>query len=125
MRVSFDFDATLCYDFLKAPNKKVIEKMKEHDAAGDYIMIVTTRMDKDMPEIHEFIKKHDLPVKEVHNTNFTWKRNTLKRLKVDMHYDDNPEEYHRVRCSCIRFILVDEYGGMQQLTSRRQVRSRQ
>lgn len=99
MKVSFDFDDTLY---------KVIDKLIAHYEAGDEIYIVTTRMDEDMQEVRDFVEKYKLPVIGIYNTNFSWKRNTLKRLQIDLHYDDNVEELARIRHTRIKGRLVPE-----------------
>jgi acid phosphatase class B len=115
--VSFDFDSTLQLDVLDedgdamthAPNDEIIEKVWDHHERGNKVILVTTRLDKFMDEVREFVLENKLPIlpEDIHNTNMDWKRNTLKRLKVDIHFDDNPDELRRIRHSNTRGILVE------------------
>ena len=105
--ISFDFDSTLQIPVIDAdgdevghvPNPEMISKVFEHHELGHKVIIVTTRLDKFMDEVHQFVKDNDLPIapEDIHNTNMTWKRNTLRRLKVNVHFDDNPDELRRIR----------------------------
>ena len=38
----------------------------------------------------------------------TWKRNTLKRLKINIHYDDNPDELKRIKHTSIKGVLIEK-----------------
>jgi hypothetical protein len=98
MKVSFDFDDTLCNSTHGQPLWEVVNHMKEHHEKGDEIFIVTTRMHYHMPEVDMFVQKHDLPVKKEnrHCTNMEYKFKTLKELGIHKHFDDNPEEFDRM-----------------------------
>ena len=121
--VSFDFDDTLQltpwdsekadwagYDLdnqpLSFPNERIFDILRQYKEKDWKVIIVTTRNDEYMPEVHEFIKKHNLPVEEVHNTNMSWKKNTLKRLNVHTHYDDNKDELRKLKHTKIIGKLV-------------------
>jgi acid phosphatase class B len=105
--VSFDFDSTLQLEVIDAdgdvvghaPNKEIIDLVHLHHSKGNKVILVTTRMDKFMDEVRQFIEDNDLPIspEDIHNTNMSWKRNTLKRLKVDIHFDDNVDELKRIK----------------------------
>jgi len=96
---------------IQVPNEKIINAIKGHIARGDKVILVTTRMDEYMQEVHEFLRQHNIPIAEedVYNTNMNWKRRTLKRLGVDIHYDDYKEELKRIKnVPGIRGVLVKE-----------------
>lgn len=110
--VTFDFDDTLCITYpgigwapdVNFLNPGILNKYKEHKDAGDSVNILTTRMDKNMPEVHKFIEQNELEFDNVWNTNFQWKADTLIEKGVDVHYDDNPEEI---------INLINEQGATQ------------
>jgi len=121
MKVSFDFDDTLqsslepdrnfpMNNWHGAINRNIEELVHFHANRGDEVIIVSTRYDieENKQEIEEFIKIHKLPIKDIFLTNFKWKRNTLKRLKVDMHFDDNLDELKRLKHTSVKGIHVKD-----------------
>ena len=112
MLVSFDFDDTLniidldqerCY-----PNQKMIDKLLDYVKNGDKVIIVTTRYSEHKQDILDFIRANELPIDkdDVYCTEHTWKRNTLKRLGVEIHYDDNKDEIRKLRHTKVKGFLV-------------------
>jgi len=95
MKVSFDFDDTLCCSLYGDPLWEVVNLMKAHHEKGDEIFIVTTRMHYHMPEVDMFVESYNLPVKKEnrHCTNMKYKNDTLKKLGIEKHFDDNPDEF--------------------------------
>ena len=110
--VSFDFDDTIYSlqwdpeerDYKRDKNGEIIgvlnpeiaAKIKEYHNNGWKVIIVTTRDEKWKQEVLDFVKKHNLPIEEFHFTNGAWKRNTLKRLGVKVHFDDHKDELKRL-----------------------------
>lgn len=100
--VSFDFDDTLCMAD-GTPNHRMIEVVWQHHEAGDKCYIVTARdrthetlkwCRKNMPDrvlVKEFIREHNLPIKQCHFTNHEPKGPVLKRIGAVRHYDDKDD----------------------------------
>jgi FMN phosphatase YigB (HAD superfamily) len=111
--VSFDFDSTLLMNFwddekndyirnedgttFGFPNQENIKKIKEYNNKGWKVIIVTSRLDEEKQEVIDFVDKYELPIEDIHCTNSQLKIDTLKRLGVLVHYDDNPEEIQAIQ----------------------------
>jgi|SaaInlStandDraft_3_1057020.scaffolds.fasta_scaffold20782_2 hypothetical protein len=109
-RVSFDFDDTLLQTvpdgdqgLIEAgPNEPIIALMREHKAAGDTVLIVTSRCEKfegvvthgwtERMAIADFVVKHDLPADLIIFTNGEDKAPMLVALGVVKHFDDDADE---------------------------------
>ena len=99
--VTCDFDCTLAFESVMntgwvcvgtgvlKPIEPVIDLVKEKHKEGFEIHIVTFREDKDIPEVKAFVKEHNLPIKEVHNTSSKSKTPVLKKLNSQLHIDDS------------------------------------
>jgi hypothetical protein len=110
--VSFDFDDTLLQTLPNedwgtvegGPNEPVIAQLRAHAAAGDRVLIVTTRRGdfEDAPvaclprrtRVVDFVAEHDLPiaVEDIHFTNGSNKWWLLQHLGVTKHFDDDQDE---------------------------------
>lgn len=110
MLVSFDFDDTLIIHDVDQdysyPNMEMINKLKEYVKNGDKVVIVTTRFAEHKQEVVDFVKLYELPVDSIYCTDHSWKRNTLKRLGVEIHYDDNKDEIRRLKHTKVKGFLV-------------------
>jgi len=97
--VTFDFDDTISLHVIDdpVPNFTIIEKIKEHQKAGDRVSLLTTRMDNSMDFVKEFIKEYDLSFDNIWNTNFEWKLADIIKKNIDIHYDDNPYELYNIQ----------------------------
>lgn len=110
MIVTFDFDLTLLLPKVDNPHPKAnvefVAKFKEHLENGDTVYIVTSRNDSptSKQEILSFLRIHNLDNDGIYFTNGELKAITLKRLKADLHYDDDPEELAAARQVGIRAI---------------------
>lgn len=104
--VAFDFDDTLCID--GQPNSAMIAVLERHHAAGDECHIVTARtMGHEYmlgclwrTNVRDFVKKHGLPIKEIHFTAHAPKGPLLRQLNAVRIYDDCPHQ----------LASADEYG---------------
>jgi hypothetical protein len=107
LKVSFDFDNTLAkldlsiasaYDSILKPNEAVIKKFRAHEAHGDTIYVVTARADlsDNKRDIRSFLAQHNLKVRGIYFTSGIPKAEILRKLDIDMHYDDNPEELEAI-----------------------------
>ena len=126
MRVSFDFDGVIAlpkWDEEKEDwerdakgnrteyfNPKIGQKIKDHAVAGDEVIVVTSRLAIWREETEAFIADNNLMgyIDGVYFTNNSWKANTLKKMKVDLHYDDYMEELRRIKYKKIKVILVKD-----------------
>jgi hypothetical protein len=83
--VSFDFDGTLS-------TKKGQDKAKELLAEGYRVLIVTARQSKDSKEVFEVADKLGIRRSDIFFTSGKNKWETIKRLGVAIHYDNNQEQ---------------------------------
>jgi len=99
--ISFDFDDTLTlpeYDeeqgiwISVGPNLNTVARMRQYHEQGYRVIILTSRLDEYMEEVRNFVKKYDLPVSEIHNTNGKPKGPFLEQFGVLKHFDDSPDE---------------------------------
>ena len=117
MNVSFDFDGTLHRD--GRPLWPAIGLLRWHHDAGHRVIIVTTRTksherpswwrihEPDRLLVHGFIKRYRLPVKHVAYTSHQPKIDTLIRLGIDLHYDDDPAEEAAVCGTGVHIALLN------------------
>lgn len=112
MLVSFDFDDTLALtrpdedwgSVDAGPNEPMVAALRAHAAAGDEVIIVTSRHSRgegrlnfhpDEPRrwaVADFVAEHKLPVTAIHFTDGKDKAPTLVELGVAKHFDDDDEE---------------------------------
>ena len=102
MIVSFDFDGTLHCD--GRPLWPALTLLRWHHRMGHQVMIVTTRTEShedptwwrvhepDRVVISEFLSRYRLPVHDVVYTSHHPKAATLARHRIELHYDDDPNE---------------------------------
>ncbi len=116
--VTFDFDDTLTmprWDEEEElwmtglePNKKTISAMKKFASKGYEVKIVTSRhgTGNHKKDVATFVKKHNLPVKDIIFTNGKYKADTLERINSVLHYDDDTEEISRIKSKGIKVIHI-------------------
>jgi hypothetical protein len=83
--VSFDFDDTLS-------TSKGQEKAKQLLAENYRVLIITTRQSKDSKEVFEVADKLGIRRSDIFFTSGKNKWETVKRLGVAIHYDNNQEQ---------------------------------
>lgn len=89
MKISFDYDGVLS----TSPGKALATiKMKQ----GHLVYIVTARQDKDSEEVYNTAKELGIPRQRVHFTNGEDKWHAIKRLGIQMHYDNNKEQVDKI-----------------------------
>src|SRR6516225_3751108 len=115
MLVSFDFDDTLLLG--TEANPLMVEALRRHAAAGDTVIIVTSRnrhhdrrswIKKYAPDrisVRAFVEIYELPVAEIHFTNHRLKGPKLLELKVLLHYDNDPLEIQSCEDQGVHGIL--------------------
>lgn len=124
MRVSFDFDDTLLQlgfnveemEFYElGPNEKILTKMREHIKHGDDVFVVTSRQwtQASQDEIEDLLANAGVlhHVQDIVHTG-EYKAPTLKKMRIDMHYDDSPYELSLLPAE-IRGVLVGTVHGLE------------
>lgn len=106
--VTFDFDDTLCMAD-GTPNVPMMNLVRQYAADGYKCYIMTARDRKheskkwiaeNQPNrirVKDFIKEHDLPIKQCHFTNHFDKGPFLFQVESVLHYDDHPEQLKSAR----------------------------
>lgn len=89
-KVSFDFDGTIELERYQ----NLAMKLKDE---GKTVYIVTRRQSSDSKAVYEVADKVGIPHSRVYFTNGHWKWETIKRLGIGLHYDNNPDEIKLIR----------------------------
>jgi len=84
-KVSFDFDGTIELERYQ----NIAIKLKDE---GKTVYIVTRRQDSQSKSVYEVADKVGIPHSRVYFTNGKMKWETIKRLNIGTHYDNNPDE---------------------------------
>jgi hypothetical protein len=99
--ITVDFDNVLAFESVQntgwivlgtgvlKPIKAIHDLIRQKHREGFDIHCVTFRETKDLEEVRAFIKEHNLPIKEVHNTSSKSKTPILKKLNSTLHIDDS------------------------------------
>ena len=101
-KVSFDFDDTLTQERYQMKAMALKEE-------GKTVYIVTRRQEEDDKAVYEVADKIGIPHSRVYFTNGKMKWETIKRLGIGTHYDNNDDEIRLIRENTeARGILVEE-----------------
>ena len=101
-KVSFDFDDTLTQERYQMKAMALKEE-------GKTVYIVTRRQEEDDNAVYEVADKIGIPHSRVYFTNGKMKWETIKRLGIGTHYDNNEDEIRLIRENTeARGILVEE-----------------
>lgn len=84
-KVSFDFDDTLSTEKGKALAKQKISE-------GKQVYIITRRQQSASAEVYKVADELGIAYSKVHFTNGKMKWETVKRLEIGIHYDNNQTE---------------------------------
>ena len=84
-KVSFDFDDTIELERYQ----NIAIKLKDE---GKTVYIITRRQDSQSKSVYEVADKIGIPHSRVYFTNGKMKWETVKRLGIGVHYDNNPDE---------------------------------
>lgn len=99
-KISFDFDDTISTD-------KGQELAIEKKSKGNVIYIITRRQSSMSSEVYKVADKIGIPHSRVYFTNGKMKWETIKRLNIGTHYDNNQEEIdlinQKTNCKGIKF----------------------
>ena len=91
MKVSFDFDGVL-----ETSQGKELARRKIND--GEQVYIITARQESTMSKrVYDVAKELGIPRLHVYFTNGNDKWNTIKRLGIDVHYDNNQEQITKIK----------------------------
>jgi hypothetical protein len=88
-KVSFDFDDTLETDRGK-------ELAKQKIADGKEVFIITRRQESASAGVYQVADELGIPHSRVYFTNGKMKWETVKRLEIGMHYDNNQDEINLI-----------------------------
>jgi hypothetical protein len=84
-KVSMDYDDTLSTD-------RGVELAKRLLSEGKDLSIITRRQETDLGPVYKVAEGLGIPRNKVHGTNGKLKWETIKRLGIQTHYDNNPDE---------------------------------
>lgn len=84
-RVSIDYDDTLSTDRGKELAKKLMQEGKD-------VSIITRRQADQMDEVYKTAEELGIPKNKVHATNGKLKWETIKKLNIERHIDNNSDE---------------------------------
>lgn len=106
--ISFDFDSTIVKyewdgeegdfkkdalgEYIYTLNEPIVNLIKEAKGKGNRVYIVSSRLEANKSDIEDVVSKYGLVVDGIYCTNGQNKVETLKRLGVKRHYDDDPNE---------------------------------
>ena len=88
--VSMDYDDTLSTDRGKKIAKQLISK-------GVDLHIITRRQETAGDAVYKTAEELSIPRNKVHFTNGKLKWETIKRLGISKHYDNNPDELKAIK----------------------------
>jgi len=89
-KVSFDFDDTLEYPSVQEIAKRLISD-------GFTVYVITRRQESDSAEVYEVSDEIGIPRSRVYFTNGSMKWESVKRLNIGRHYDNNEDELQLIR----------------------------
>lgn len=89
-KVSFDFDDTLSTQRGQDIAKRLISE-------GKTVYIITRRQESASEEVYKVADELGIPHSRVYFTNGALKWETIKRLEIGTHYDNNENEVNKIR----------------------------
>jgi uncharacterized HAD superfamily protein len=106
MKISFDVDGVL-----DTPQGMALARRKI--ANGDRVYIITARNEETMSApVYKIARELDIPRLRVYFTNGEDKWRTIRRLGIEMHYDNNVEQLTKIKENTdSRWELVDYESG--------------
>jgi hypothetical protein len=117
--LTVDFDNVLAFESVQntgwivlgtgvlKPIKAIHDLVRQKHREGFDIHVVTFRKDEDLPEVMAFVREHNLPIKEIHNTSSKSKTPVLKRLNSILHIDDSLSVVIAAEVVGIKTLFVD------------------
>ena len=89
-KVSFDYDGVLTTD-------KGAETFDRWKATGDEMYIITARQERLMGPVYDFAREHGILRSHVIRVSLGSKWEAVKRLSIDKHVDNNPDELELIK----------------------------
>lgn len=112
MLVSFDFDETLCLNSFEGfiVNPKILKFIESNRGRDIEYVVVTSRYKNKNNEqiLWNFVRKFNLPIMQIFFCNGNLKYEALQGLRVDIHFDDDPDEIDAATKNGIDARFVDE-----------------
>lgn len=112
--ITVDFDDTLATTegtgwggSALIPIQRIIDYIKKEHKKGAEIHIVTFRNLQNKPEVEKFVKQYSLPISGIHCTEGKTKTSVMKKLKSELHIDDDIETLVLAELAGIKTLLVD------------------
>jgi hypothetical protein len=110
-RVSFDFD-----DVLDTPEGQM--RAKRYVNAGYNVYIITRRQKNMSDEVYKIADKLGIARNNIYFTGGALKYDTVRRLKIAKHFDNNQNELNRINenvpgVETVKFAEVGERGGIK------------
>lgn len=106
-KVSFDFD-----DTLDTARGKELAKQKQDD--GKQVYIITRRQETASEEVYAVADELSIPHSRVYFTNGAMKWETIKRLGIETHYDNNQNEIDLINENTdtvgLKFQFIETYN---------------
>jgi len=99
MRISFDYDGTLSK---KAYRDIAAIALKD----GHDVYVVTARHDDNLDDVKKVADLLGIKRSNIYATNGRDKVDTLLKLKIKLHYDNNQEQVDKIRAAKIKAILA-------------------
>jgi len=87
MNIAFDIDGTMIH------MHHIVDRFQRF---GDEIFIVTTREPEDNVEVFEWADDLQIKRENIHFTNHQLKLDTLHKLNINLHFDDDPIEVDEI-----------------------------
>ena len=90
-----------------SPIPEVFELVRKKHREGYEIHIVTFRPEEHRKEVVDFVRMHELPIKDIHCTAGKEKTPKLLELNSELHIDDFVEALVLAQLKGIKCLLVD------------------
>ena len=102
MKVSMDYDETLSTDRGKELAKKMLKE-------GQDVSIITRRQSDQMDAVYNTAKELGIPRDKVHSTDGTLKWETIKKLGIEKHIDNNEKELQAIKDN-VPGVKTEKFG---------------
>ena len=107
--ISFDFDNTLTQLSSLFPKQKVINALRHCCNIGYEIIIVSARRPEEKQVIKSFCEKHRIPVCRSYFTSNKLKGRLLRKLGVEVHFDDDDIQIESARLYGVKVVDAKKF----------------
>lgn len=101
---SFDFDNTLTQTHSLFPKQRTLDSIIFYRNLGYEIIIVSARRPEEKQVIKSFCEKHRIPVCRSYFTSNKLKGRLLRKLGVEVHFDDDDSQIESARLYGVKVI---------------------